>query len=471
MGIVFASNTGGTLVEGPDGVNERLRRLPPVDRVVERASEGGGLARWSLLAAARSTLAARRERPEDFAAGGTDLDPLARETRAAASRLEAAFPRRVLNATGIVLHTNLGRAPLAPGAARAAADAAAGYSDLEFDRRDGRRGSRLAHVRRLLELLSGAEAALVVNNAAAALLLAVDTLAAGREAVLSRGEMVEIGGSFRMPEIVAASRARLVEVGTTTRTHLRDYRAAIGPDTALLLKVHRSNFSIRGFASEVGLDELAQLGRERGLPVVEDRGSGTFVDLRPHGIPEAEVWRGLEKGADLVLFSGDKLLGGPQAGIALGRREPIERMGANPLARALRVDKLTLAALDWTLRALLDGHEREIPVLRMLTAPPEELEERAGRIARGLAEAGWGPLRVERRAAPVGGGALPELELDGFAVRLELGERAAGELAARLRQAETPVLVRVSRGAVWLDPRTLSDADADALPAAFGPPD
>ena len=222
-----------------------------------------------------------------------------RETLTVADELQADFPRRVLNATGIVLHTNLGRAPLAPEAARAAAEAASGYSDLEFDRHSGRRGSRQAPLGRLLELISGAEAALVVNNTAAALLLAVDSLAAGREVVLSRGELVEIGGSFRMPEIIAASRARLVEIGTTNRTHLRDYRAAIGAETALLLKVHRSNFSLRGFTSQVELDALAQLGHEHGLPVVEDRGSGTFVDLRAYGIPEPEAWRGLERGATL----------------------------------------------------------------------------------------------------------------------------------------------------------------------------
>ena len=457
-------------MKGSDGVNARMRRLPRVDELVERAAEAGGRERWSLLAAAREVLAAARAELESSEDGEIGIERLVGETRAAAGELEADFPSRVLNATGVVLHTNLGRAPLAPGAARAAAEAAAGYSNLEFDRRRGRRGSRLAHVGRLLELISGAESALVVNNTAAALLLAVDSLAAEREVVLSRGELVEIGGSFRMPEIIAASRARLVEVGTTNRTHLRDYRSAIGPQTGMLLKVHRSNFSLRGFTREVGLDKLAQLGREHGLPVVEDRGSGTFVDLRPHGIPEAEAWRGLERGADLVLFSGDKLLGGPQAGIALGRRDLIERMRSSPLARALRVDKLTLAALGWTLRALLAGRERDIPVLRMLTAPPEEIAERAERIARELAAAGWKDPRVERRGSPVGGGALPELELEGAVVRLDLGERAAGELAERLRRAEPAVLVRVHRGAVWIDPRTLEDADVADLVAGFGRP-
>ena len=329
----------------PSGVNAQLRHLPSVDKLVEAAGLNTELPRWCLLEAARNTLSEARTQALEGLSVELDLDSLSRQTRRRAKQLERPSPRRVLNATGVVLHTNLGRAPLAKQALAEVGSSATAYSDLELDLDTGSRGSRLGQVGRLLSLLSGAEAALVVNNNAAALLLAVDVLAAGREVVLSRGEMVEIGGSFRVPEIMASSRAVLCEVGTTNRTHLRDYTQAIGDRTGILLKVHKSNFRVEGFTAEVSLAELATLGREHGIPVVEDRGSGTFVDLRAAGVPEPEVWSGLREGADLVLFSGDKLLGGPQAGIALGRRDLIERLRSSPLARALRVDKMTLAAL------------------------------------------------------------------------------------------------------------------------------
>ncbi len=387
-------------------------------------------------------------------------------TQRRARILETPHPRRVINATGVVLHTNLGRAPLAAGAAQELARSARHYSDLEIDLASGERGSRQTRPAELLRLLSGAEDALVVNNNAGALLLCIDTLAADREVVLSRGELVEIGGSFRVPEIMAQSRARLREIGTTNRTHRSDYERAITHETGALLKVHRSNFRIEGFTSEVGLDELAELSREHGVPLVEDRGSGTFIDLRPHGIPEPPVHEGLRQGADLVLFSGDKLLGGPQLGIAIGKREWIQRMKRNPLARALRVDKLQLAALDWTLRALLDERTDEIPVLRMLLASREMLEARAEELAKKLVRAGLSDVSVERGVSPVGGGALPDLELPGAVVRVA-PRGSAAEAARRLRDAEPAVLVRVHRGALLVDPRTLDDDDVSALIAAL----
>ncbi len=449
-------------------VNEQLRRLPPVDRLVERAATGTDLPRWALLASARDGLGAARDGLREGSGPVViDLEALTARVREGARRRVAAFPRRVLNATGVVLHTNLGRAPLAPGALEAATEAAVGYSDLELDLASGRRGSRGTRISELLCALSGAQDALVVNNAAGALLLAVDSLAAGREVVLSRGELVEIGGSFRMPDILGASRARLREIGTTNRTHAVDYERALGPDTGLLLKVHRSNFRMEGFTAEVGIAELAGIARRAGVPLVEDRGSGSLIDLRAHGLPEPPVQAGLDDGADVVVFSGDKLLGGPQAGIALGRREPIERMRRSPLARALRVDKLTLAALGWTLRALAEGREREIPVLRMLLASPDELAPRAERIAGGLRAAGWPGARVETVGAAVGGGSLPQHELPGPVVCLDLDERRAGVLAARLRRADPPLLVRVRRGVVHVDPRTLDDEDVEPLLRAF----
>ncbi len=450
----------------PSGVNAQLRHLPSVDRLVEVAGLDTKLPRWCLLEGARNALSEVRAKALEGLSVDLGLESLCRQTRHYAEQLVHPSPRRVLNATGIVLHTNLGRAPLARQALAELERSVTAYSDLELDLDTGARGSRQEQVGRLLGLLSGAEAALVVNNTAAALLLAVDALAAGREVVLSRGEMVEIGGSFRVPEIMASSRAELREVGTTNRTHPRDYAQAIGERTGLLLKVHKSNFRVEGFTAEVSIAELARLGAEHGIPVVEDRGSGTFVDLRSAGVPEPEVWSGLREGADLVLFSGDKLLGGPQAGIALGRRDLIERMRSSPLARALRIDKMTLAALHWTLSALLDGREREIPVVAMLLATGDELQARAERLARALEQSTACPVAVERGSAPVGGGALPDVELPGVVVRVTPAG-SADAIARGLRGADPPVLVRVQRDVILLDPRTLSDDDVAEVAKAF----
>jgi L-seryl-tRNA(Ser) seleniumtransferase len=389
-----------------------------------------------------------------------------------AGRLARRHPRPVVNATGVVLHTNLGRSPLAPAAADAIREMASGYSDLELDLETGRRGSRLAALEGKLLALSGAEAAYACNNNAAAVLLALDSIARGREVIVSRGELVEIGGSFRIPEIMERASVRLVEVGTTNRTHPHDYARAIGPDTALLLKVHRSNFEQTGFVREVSLDELVAIGREHEVPVVEDLGSGTLLDLTARGFPaEAFAPSRLRAGVDLVCFSGDKLLGGPQAGILLGRRSLVDAIRENPLARALRLDKLSLAALDWTLSAYLDGRaETEIPVVRQLLASPDELEV----LARGLAERLEPLLRdgvsvqVERERAPVGGGSLPGYELETWVVALR-GRRevfSATRVAAELRTAETPVLTRVRDGAVLLDLRTLTGDEIPLVEAA-----
>jgi L-seryl-tRNA(Ser) seleniumtransferase len=457
-------------MEASNPVNAQLRRIPAVDRVVNAAARGSSCALWSLRQAAREVVEAVRR---DIRSQGPDapvpeVEALVERTRSRAEELERPAPRRVLNATGVVLHTNLGRAPLASAAASAVAAACRGYSDLELDLESGQRGSRLARVSELLVVLSSAEEAHVVNNNAAALLLAVDTLAPGREVIVSRGELVEIGGSFRIPEIMAASRARLREIGTTNRTHLEDYQRALGPETGMLLKVHRSNFEIRGFTGEVSLEQLAEIGAAQGVPVVEDRGSGTFVNLQPYGIPEREAHAGLREGADLVLFSGDKLLGGPQAGIVLGREELVRRMKRNPLARAFRVDKLTVAALHWTLRCILDGRaEDEIPALRMILRTQGELREWAERLAGGLRAAGFAKVSVDPIPSRIGGGALPDFELPGVGVRVE-PEGSVDALARRLRQGEPPVLARVHRGALLLDPRTLEDEEEiHRLVAAF----
>jgi L-seryl-tRNA(Ser) seleniumtransferase len=389
---------------------------------------------------------------------------------ALAAALCARHPARVVNATGTVLHTNLGRAPLAPGAAEAVAAAAVSYSDLEFDLASGRRGDRIAAVAEKLVLISGAEAAHAVNNNAAAVLLALDTLARGREVIVSRGELVEIGGSFRVPEIIERAGVTLVEVGTTNRTHRADYERAIGPRTGLLLKIHRSNFELRGFVAEVGLPELAEIGRARGLPVVEDLGSGTLVDLAARGLPvEAFAPARLGLGADAICFSGDKLLGGPQAGIILGAAGCVAAMRANPLARALRLDKLSLAALDWTLGVFLEGRaEREVPVLRQLLEPMARLEARARRLAERLAKAAGPAARLSAQAdrGVVGGGSLPGFELGTWVVVLQT-EDEVEQVAARLRVASVPVLARVRDDRLLLDVRTLLDGDETALEASL----
>jgi len=452
-------------------VNERFRQLPAVDVLVDSAANGTETARWSLLSAARAALEeARNELRASPDAEPPDLTELARRVRSRAAALERPAPRRVLNGTGVVLHTNLGRAPLGEVAIEAMREASRGYSDLELDLESGERGSRLSAISELICEVSGAEAALVVNNNAAAVLLCLDTLAPDREVVLSRGELVEIGGSFRVPDIMASSRARLTEIGTTNRTHLADYRNAVGPDTGLLLKVHRSNFDVVGFTAEVGLEALAELSRETGVPLVEDRGSGSFVDLRDYGIPEPPAHSGLAAGADLVMFSGDKLLGGPQAGIIVGRADLVGRLRKSPLARALRVDKLTLAALHATVRSILDGEaERHIPVLRMLATPLDVLRARAERLAKAIEPLDLGAVSLIESPALVGGGSLPGFQIPGVAVRIEprraIGE--AGGLARRLRRGDPPLVVRVQQGGLLVDPRTLSDEECDEVRAAF----
>ena len=449
------------------------RALPAVDRLMRSAREArGDLPEWAVGEAVRATLRGERQRLE---AGGerpgaqpAPEDELLRRAVAKAQVLVEPWPRRVVNGTGIVLHTNLGRAPLAPGAAAAVASAGASYSDLEFDLAGGGRGDRLARVAARLARLAGAEAAFAVNNNAAAVLLVLNTFARQREVIVSRGELVEIGGSFRVPEIMERAGARLVEVGSTNRTHRSDYEGAIGPHTGLLLKVHRSNFALRGYVAEVELSALAELGEGRELPVVEDLGSGTLVEL-PGLPPEAFAPARLRQGADLVCFSGDKLLGGPQAGVILGRAELVAALRRNPLARALRLDKLSLAALDWTLGCYLEGRaEHEIPVLRQLCEPLRRLEARARRLAERLAKVAGDAAAVW--ATPersfVGGGSVPGFELPSWVVAIA-APAGAERTAARLREARVPVLARVRDERVLIDVRTLLEDDEAAVEAAL----
>ncbi len=441
------------------------RQLPSVDRLLRRLEEAQpALPAWARREGARRALAEARDAIER---GQAPADP---EEAALTLAADLARPRpiRVVNASGVVLHTNLGRAALPREVAEAVAAAAASYGALELDLESGARGERGAGVADLLRLLSGAEDAFAVNNGAAAVLLALAALARGREVIVSRGELVEIGGSFRVPEILREAGVQLVEVGTTNRTHARDYEAALGPRTGAILKVHRSNFELRGFVAEVELPELVALARRTGVPVIEDLGSATLVDLRPHGLPpESFAPARLATGVDLVCFSGDKLLGGPQAGIVLGASERVRALRRNPLARALRLDKLTLTALDATLRLLLAGRERELPTLRMLLEPLERVSARAQALAERLRKVAPRGLRValEETRAPVGGGSLPGFELPSAAVALA-SDAGAEALARALRRAPVPVLGRVSADRVLLDARTLLPGDESDVEAA-----
>ena len=446
-------------------MTDRRRALPSVDRLLLEPEIRELLRtapRLAVVDAVRESLAAARTRragpPESWAADVRER---------LADRVRPSL-RPVLNATGVVLHTNLGRAPLAQAALAAMAEVGAGYSNLEFDLDTGTRGSRSDHCRSPLRAATGAEDALAVNNAAGALLLALGALAAGREVLISRGELIEIGGSFRIPDILERSGARLHEVGTTNRTHLDDYRKALSPDVAAVLTVHRSNFEQRGFTATPDPAEIAAVAHQAGLPYLVDVGSGLLLDLEPGGLRgEPRVQDALAADADLVLFSGDKLLGGPQAGCIVGRREVVGRCRQHPIARAVRADKMTLAGLEATLALYRDPAEsvQAIPVLRMLTLDSDELERRAARLA-ALCPAVLGASILPGESA-VGGGSFPGAVLPTTLVAVDAGALGADGLALRLRVGEPAVVARVAGGKVLLDPRTLPEDGFPALAAAL----
>jgi L-seryl-tRNA(Ser) seleniumtransferase len=420
----------------------RLRDLPSVDDLARGSDDP------LAVPAARSVLARAREEIQ----AGADPGDLAARLSSEVEAMRRPRLRRALNATGVVVHTNLGRAPLAEAALERVREVGRGYSNLEYDLQAGVRGSRQDHVAGSLRRLTGAEAALVVNNNAAAVLLALAALAEGREVVVSRGELIEIGDGFRIPDVLARSGARLVEVGTTNRTRAADYERAVGPETAVLLRVHQSNFRLVGFTELPSVGELAGIAERHGLALVDDLGSGVLGQVED----EPSVAESLAAGADLVCFSGDKLLGGPQAGIAVGRADLVERLRRHPLQRAVRADKLTLAALEGTLALYLDPERaaREVPVLRMVGEGVDTVRARAERLA-GLVSG-----EVEETVARVGGGALPLTELPSFACAVE------EELAEALRLGEPPVVSLVRDGRCLLDCRTLSDAELDDVASA-----
>jgi L-seryl-tRNA(Ser) seleniumtransferase len=437
--------------------------LPSVDRVLRAAGAAGLVERYGrrlMTEAAREAIAERRDIKHP-----ASVDAIVADCGERLARLMRPSQRRVFNLTGTVLHTNLGRAPLPEEAVAAAVEAMRAPSTLEYDLESGRRGERDDHIGGWLTRLTGAEAALAVNNNAGALLLALNALAAGREAIVSRGELIEIGGSFRLPDIMERAGTRLREVGTTNRTHLRDFAAAIGPDTALILKVHTSNYEIRGFTASVPAAGLAELAHEHRLPLIEDLGSGTLADLENWGLPhEPTVAEALKAGADLVTFSGDKLLGGPQAGLVVGRADLIALLARNPLKRALRLDKIRLAALEAVLRLYADPDSltERLPALRLLARPRGHIEALAQRIEPVLAKALDGVATVSRIASrsQIGSGALPVSLLPSAGLALAPHERsgaAADRLAHRLRMLPVPVIGRIEAGRVVLDLRCLED--------------
>ncbi len=379
--------------------------------------------------------------------------------------------KRVVNATGVVVHTNLGRSLLAREALDHVVEIAGAYSNLEFDLAAGKRGSRYSHVEALIREISGAEAAMAVNNNAGAVLLCLDTLAKGKAVIVSRGELVEIGGSFRIPDVMARSGALLKEVGTTNRTHLRDYEKAMGQDTGLLLKVHTSNYSVVGFTAAVPLHDLVKLAGRHCLPVMEDLGSGTFIDFSAYGlIKEPTVQESVAAGADVITFSGDKLLGGPQAGIIVGKKALLDQIKKNPLTRALRIDKLTLAALEATLRLYRDPLKvvEKIPTLRMLVCPLGVIEERAENLIRLLESLGNQRISLMRKklASKTGGGALPLMELPSICIGLSIQGMSAAVIEKRMRTASTPVIGRIEDDLYLMDARTIQDDELTVIRAA-----
>jgi L-seryl-tRNA(Ser) seleniumtransferase len=459
-------------------INAVLRSLPKVDEVLAAPALAETLTsvpRPLVLDAARAAIDDARAKlvagePADVAVGALAADAAGRALLAARPSL-----RRVINATGIIVHTNLGRSVLSSAAAAAVAQVAGGYSTLEYDVESGERGSRHVHVESLLCRLTGAEAAMAVNNNAAAVMLAIAGLARGREAIVSRGQLVEIGGSFRIPDIMAESGAKMVDVGTTNKTHLSDYENAMTPNTGLLLKVHSSNYRVVGFTEEVSLGDLVTLGAPHGVPVMEDQGSGVLIDLAPYGLPdEPTVGASVAAGAAVVTASGDKLLGGPQAGLIVGRFDVIQRLKKHPMARALRLDKMTLAALEATLRGYLDEERalREIPTLRMLTTPQSEIRIRAEALAERIREAlgDRADVTTADDVARAGGGSLPLADIPSAVVAIAPRTLSAGKLEALLRCGGEPAIVaRVKDDRVLLDPRTiLSPAEEDAVVARLG---
>jgi L-seryl-tRNA(Ser) seleniumtransferase len=445
----------------------KLRKIPSITVLLEQPEFTQLLSKASrsfLLSVIRETLESVRNIILYGGDPDLELTALWKEIDRRLETKAADHLRRVVNGTGIIVHTNLGRSLLAEPAIQHMLAVARNYSNLEYDLKEGKRGSRYSHVEALLMELTGAEAALVVNNNAAAVLLALNTLAQGREVIVSRGQLVEIGGSFRIPEVMSRSGAMLREVGTTNKTHLRDYEAAIGAETALLLKVHTSNYRIVGFTLEVPLEELVVLGHARQIPIMEDLGSGSFLDVSTIGLErEPTVGEAVRTGADVVTFSGDKLLGGPQAGIIVGKKAVIQTLRSNPLNRALRIDKFTLAALESTLKLYRNEEHalKEIPTLAQMAESPPHVHRRAKTLWRLLQKTPIPELTIEivPAASQVGGGALPLSTLNSYALAFSSTRESSSEVEKRFRSFTPPIIGRIEKERFMLDVRTLQEDD------------
>ena len=460
-----------------DNKKELLRQIPKIDEVLKDQRLSlffENTAREVVTDSVREVMEELRE--QILKLGESETLPLVRDRIvdqivARINRKKQKSLRHVINATGTILHTNLGRAKLSAEACRSVREAAANYSTLEYNLDEGIRGSRHDHIEALLKKITGAEAAIAVNNNAAAVLLCLSALTTGKDVIVSRGELVEIGGSFRVPEIMEQSGARLLEVGTTNKTRIEDYKKALAEgSTGALLKVHTSNYRIVGFTSEASLAELAELGREAGVPVIYDLGSGLMVDLQQYGVDEPTVPNSLKTGVDVILFSGDKLLGGPQAGIIAGKKQYIEQMKKHPLARALRLDKMTLAALEETFRAYLDIEKakKTVPVLAMITMEPEIMRERAELLASKIAEKiRCFTVGVVETESQIGGGSTPNLYLPDYAAAIKGKEIPVDRIERYLRKYEIPVIARIKNDQLLLDMRTVAEEELDTIVEAL----
>lgn len=451
-------------------IQERLSGLPSVDEVIKGPQGTKWLAdypRKYVLAAVREVIDVRRKEIIEGTTTGASVEDMIPDISIKLKRLSGHSLVPVINATGIIIHTNLGRAVLPEKIAGNVCRIATSYSNLEYELMAGRRGKRHSHIKRLLRDITGAEDGFAVNNNAAAVFLCLNTLAKDREVIVSRGELVEIGGSFRIPDVMSASGAILREAGTTNKTRLYDYEKAINDNTALILKVHQSNYRITGFTEDTAIERLAVLGRSRGIPVMYDLGSGCLVDLKPYGIhTEPCVQEVVGKGADLIAFSGDKLLGGPQSGIIVGRKELIEKTQDNPLSRALRIDKLTLSALEAVLMEYLDEEKaiKTIPTIRMLTEKKESIKVRAKKIAALLKLNTKNALiEIKEASSEAGGGSLPDIAFPTYVVSVKPDNISVNDLEERLRRGEPAIIARIKEDSVLLDARTVSAAEIPFL--------
>jgi L-seryl-tRNA(Ser) seleniumtransferase len=447
-----------------------LSNLPSVDEILKSKQGVEWLniyPRRYVLQAIREAIDLRRKEIIEGLAADFSEEIMIADIGNMIEELSSYSLRPLINATGVVIHTNLGRSILSKKALENIQRVSESYSNLEYDIKEGKRGKRYTHVKRILREITGVEDALIVNNNAAAVLLCLNTLSKGKEVIVSRGELVEIGGSFRMPEIMAASGAILREVGTTNKTHLYDYEEAINENTSLILKVHKSNFRVIGFSEEVFIEDLVSLGKKHQIPIMFDLGSGCLMDLRTFGIQDEPVVKDIVKsGIDITTFSGDKLLGGPQCGVIVGKREYIEKIQKNHLTRAMRIDKLTLAGIEATLMEYIDEEKaiRNVPTLKMLLQKPEELRGRANKIAKRLKrEIQNAYIRVMSDSSRAGGGALPEVALPTYAVSIKSDEISVNELEERLRKSNPPIIARIKEDSLIIDARTIRDEDLESL--------